>query len=277
MAERIQKLLANAGYGSRREIERLITEGEIKVNGALATLGMQITVNDQVILKGKRLHLDSRLRAAPKVLMYHKPSGEVCTQNDPEGRPTVFERLPRLKSGRWIMVGRLDINTAGLLLFTTDGELANRLMHPSWEIEREYAVRVLGDVPEESLKLLTTGIELEDGPAHFTSLKDAGGEGANHWYHVVLKEGRNREVRRMWNAVDVQVSRLIRVRYGNLSLPRSIPRGRYNELDFKTMRSLYETVNLGLDQEGFAKKQPKRFTKTSQDKKMPRKGIRKRR
>lgn len=255
MADRIQKLLANAGYGSRREIERLITEGEIKVNGAMATLGMQITVNDQVILKGKRLHLDSRLRAAPKVLMYHKPSGEVCTQSDPEGRTTVFEKLPRLKSGRWIMVGRLDINTAGLLLFTTDGELANRLMHPSWEIEREYAVRVLGEVPDDALKQLTNGIELEDGPAQFTSLKDAGGEGANHWYHVVLKEGRNREVRRMWNAVDVQVSRLIRVRYGDLTLPRSIPRGRYNELDFKAMRSLYESVELSLDQEGFAQKQ----------------------
>jgi len=255
VADRIQKLLANAGYGSRREIERLITEGEIKVNGAMATLGMQITVNDQVILKGKRLHLDSRLRAAPKVLMYHKPSGEVCTQSDPEGRTTVFEKLPRLKSGRWIMVGRLDINTAGLLLFTTDGELANRLMHPSWEIEREYAVRVLGEVPDDALKQLTNGIELEDGPAQFTSLKDAGGEGANHWYHVVLKEGRNREVRRMWNAVDVQVSRLIRVRYGDLTLPRSIPRGRYNELDFKAMRSLYESVELSLDQEGFAQKQ----------------------
>ncbi|MGV6808496.1 MAG: 23S rRNA pseudouridine(2605) synthase RluB [bacterium] len=250
MAERIQKLLARAGYGSRREIERLIGEGEIKVNGALATLGMQISEKDQVILKGRRLHLHTRLRAAPKVLMYHKRSGEVCTQSDPEGRTTVFENLPRLSSGRWVMVGRLDINTSGLLLFTTDGELANRLMHPSWEIEREYAVRVLGEVSEETLMQLKAGIELEDGMAQFSSISDAGGEGANHWYHVVLKEGRNREVRRMWNAVGVQVSRLIRVRYANLSLPRSLSRGKYETLEHKPMRSLYESVGLSLDTEG---------------------------
>jgi 23S rRNA pseudouridine2605 synthase len=263
VAERIQKLLARAGYGSRREIERWIEQGDIKVNGALATLGMQISEADQVILRGKRLHLQSRLRATPKVLIYHKKTGEVCTQSDPEGRPTVFDNLPRLSSGRWVMVGRLDINTSGLLIFTTDGELANRLMHPSWEIEREYAVRVLGEVSDDILAQLKTGVELDDGMASFSSIKEAGGEGANHWYHVVLKEGRNREVRRMWSAVDVQVSRLMRIRYADVTLPRYLSRGRYEELEFKPMRALYKRVELTLDEDGFAQQmKEKRASKT---------------
>ena len=247
MKERIQKILARAGYGSRREVERWISAGEIKVNGKTAELGQQINEHDKVILRGKSLNLESRLRATSKVLAYHKQAGEMCTHNDPEGRPTVFDKLPRITQGRWIMIGRLDINTDGLLLFTTDGELANRLMHPSRAIEREYASRILGKVEAEMLQRLTKGVELEDGPAKFLRIKDAGGEGANHWYHVVLAEGRNREVRRLWESQGVKVSRLIRVRYGNISLPRYLRAGYSEELDVKATRKLYESVDLQFD------------------------------
>ena len=246
MAERIQKLLARAGYGSRREIERLMKAGEILVNGKQPELGAKITESDQVILRGQKLHLESKLKASPKVLMYHKQSGEVSTTKDPEGRPTVFDKLPKLPSGRWIQIGRLDFNTDGLLLFTNDGELANRLMHPSYEIEREYAVRVLGNVTDEMINQLRAGVELEDGKANFTQIKFGGGEGANQWYHVVLKEGRTREVRRMWEMFDLKVSRLIRTRYGTVSLPRYLSRGRHEELEFKAMRTLFESVGLEL-------------------------------
>lgn len=247
MKERIQKLLARAGYGSRREIERWIIAGEIKVNGNLAETGQPVSAQDTIILRGKTLNLDARLRATPKVLAYHKKAGEICTMNDPEGRPTVFDSLPKVHQGRWVMIGRLDINTDGLLLFTTDGELANRLMHPSREIEREYATRVLGEVDGDMLKRLQTGVELDDGPAKFIRIKDAGGEGANHWYHVVLAEGRNREVRRLWESQGVKVSRLIRVRYGNISLPRYLRAGHSEELDIKATRTLYESVDMVFD------------------------------
>ena len=244
MKERIQKLLAHAGYGSRREIERHIEAGEVMINGKPATLGQLIDPADQISLKGLRIHLEARLNATPKVIMYHKKAGEMCTRSDPEGRPTVFHNLPRLQQGRWVMVGRLDVNTDGLLLFTTDGELANRLMHPSSEIEREYAVRVLGQVTPEMIQQLEKGVELEDGPAKFDSVKEAGGEGANHWYHVILREGRNREVRRLWEAIEVTVSRLIRIRYGMIGLPRYLRQGHAEELDVKTLRKLYESVGL---------------------------------
>ncbi len=247
MKERIQKILSRAGYGSRREIERWITAGEILVNGQPATVGQAIDERDQVVLKGQRLHLGSRLHATPKVLMYHKPAGEVCTQNDPEGRKTVFDALPNIRAGRWVMIGRLDINTDGLLLFTTDGELANKLMHPSSGVEREYAVRVLGNVEPEMLIQLQEGVELEDGKANFLRIKDAGGEGANHWYHVVLAEGRNREVRRLWESQGVKVSRLIRIRYGTVELPRYLRTGHHQELEVRAMRKLYESVGMTFD------------------------------
>ena len=253
MAERIQKILSRAGYGSRREIERWVAAGEILVNGAKATTGQAIDENDQVILRGQRLHLGSRLKATPRVLLYHKSAGEISTRKDPEGRKTVFENLPILKNGRWIQVGRLDLNTDGLLLFTTDGELANRLMHPSYEIEREYAVRVLGEVTNEMIDNLKQGVILEDGKAKFNKITFAGGEGANKWYHVVLKEGRNREVRRLWETQQVKVSRLIRVRYGDVSLSRSLRAGRYEEMTIKQMISLYKKVDLELDK-GFVDK-----------------------
>ncbi len=247
MKERIQKLLSRAGYGSRREIERWVEAGDILVNGRRAEIGQAIDERDQVTLRGQRLYLSSRLQATPKVLMYNKPAGEVCTMSDPEGRATVFDNLPSVRAGRWIMVGRLDINTDGLLLFTTDGELANRLMHPSSGIEREYATRVLGEVDGDMLARLQEGVELEDGKASFLSIKDAGGEGANHWYHVVLAEGRNREVRRLWESQGVKVSRLIRIRYGTVELPRYLRTGHHQELDVKAMRKLYEAVGLFFD------------------------------
>ncbi|QTR51159.1 23S rRNA pseudouridine(2605) synthase RluB [Candidatus Thiothrix anitrata] len=247
MKERIQKLLSRAGYGSRREIERLVDAGEILVNGRCAESGQAIDEHDQVTLRGQRLHLSSRLQATPKVLMYNKPAGEVCSQTDPEGRKTVFESLPPIRAGRWIMVGRLDINTDGLLLFTTDGELANKLMHPSSGIEREYATRVLGQVDNEMLLRLQQGVELDDGKANFLKIKDAGGEGANHWYHVVLAEGRNREVRRLWESQGVKVSRLIRIRYGNMDLPRYLRTGHHKELDVKELRKLYALVGMTFD------------------------------
>lgn len=256
MKERIQKILSRAGYGSRREIERLVESGEILVNGQRATTGQAIDEADQVTLRGQRLHLGSRLHATPKVLMYNKPAGEVCTQSDPEGRKTVFEALPPVRAGRWIMVGRLDINTDGLLLFTTDGELANKLMHPSSAIEREYACRILGEVENEMLIRLQEGVELEDGKANFLRIRDAGGEGANHWYHIVLAEGRNREVRRLWESQGVKVSRLIRVRYGNIELPRYLRTGHHKELEVRELRKLYGLVGLTFEDGSDFKPEP---------------------
>ncbi len=251
MPERIQKILSRAGYGSRREIERWVKAGEIMVNGRTATVGQAINEDDKIILRGQVLRLSKKLKTKPAVLLYHKTAGEICTRKDPEGRPTVFEKLPKLSSGRWILVGRLDINTDGLLLFTTDGELANRLMHPSYEIEREYAVRILGEVNNEALNNLTTGVMLEDGEAKFTRIKFAGGEGANKWYHVVLHEGRNREVRRIWETQGVTVSRLIRIRYGNITLERSLRAGQFKELPIRDLRSLYQIVDMTLKEDYF--------------------------
>ncbi len=242
MDEKIQKVLARAGYGSRREIETWIEQGRIKVNRQLAKLGDRIGPEDRVFLDGKPL----RIQHAPRlrVIAYHKPVGEVCTRQDPEGRPTIFERLPRIQNARWIAVGRLDINTSGLLLLTTDGELANRLMHPSSEIEREYAVRVLGEISSENLQQLQTGVMLDDGMAHFDRILDSGGEGSNHWYHVTLREGRNREVRRLWEAVGMKVSRLMRIRYANIELGRSLRPGKFRDLESDELRQLLQLVGI---------------------------------
>ena len=248
MAERIQKMLSRAGYGSRREIERWVEEGVILVNGVKATPGQAIEETDQVSLRGQRLRISQRLKADPQVLIYHKKTGEICTRNDPEGRPTVFHSLPKPHSGRWIQVGRLDINTEGLLLFTTDGELANRLMHPSYQIEREYAVRVMGNVTEDMLTALKEGVILEDGPAKFENIVYGGGEGINQWFHVTLHEGRNREVRRLWESVGCKVSRLTRVRYGTVSMPRYLRNGYSETLEPKAMRNLYKSVELAFEE-----------------------------
>ena len=227
--ERLQKVLAQAGVASRREIEEWVVAGRISVNGLPASLGQKIGPGDRVKVNGKLIPLRFTQRS-PRVLIYHKPEGEIVSRDDPEGRPTVFERLPLLRKGRWLAVGRLDFNTSGLLLFTNDGDLANKLMHPRYELEREYAVRILGELTEEQAKSLTEGIQLEDGPAKFNLLRDEGGEGANHWYRVTISEGRNREVRRMFEAVGLTVSRLMRVRYGSVELPARLKRGMWMEM-----------------------------------------------
>lgn len=227
--ERLQKVLAQAGVASRREIEEWVIAGRISVNGLPASLGQKIGPGDRVKVNGKLVPLRFSQRS-PRVLIYHKPEGEIVSRDDPEGRPTVFERLPVLRKGRWLAVGRLDFNTSGLLLFTNDGDLANRLMHPRYELEREYAVRLLGELTEEQAKSLTEGVQLADGPAKFNLLRDEGGEGANHWYRVTISEGRNREVRRMFEAVGLTVSRLMRVRYGAVELPARLKRGMWMEL-----------------------------------------------
>jgi 23S rRNA pseudouridine2605 synthase len=242
-AQRLQKVLARTGLGSRRQIETWISEGRFKINGQTAKLGDRVTPEDCIHLDGKIIKPFKRITKR-RVLVYNKPEGVVCTRHDPEGRPDVFKDLPRLKKDRWVLVGRLDLNTSGLLLVTTDGELANRLMHPSSEVEREYAVRVLGKVSDDMLERLRKGVELEDGYARFDDIADAGGQGANHWYHVVLKEGRNREVRRLWEAVGVTVSRLIRVRYGDIHLGRGIRSGKYRDLDAKEIRALLLSVGI---------------------------------
>lgn len=244
MSERLQKLLATAGIGSRREVERMIEAGRITVNGETATIGCKAKLTDKITLDGKYLHLEHRPEGLHRVLVYHKPEGELCTRSDPEGRPTIFDKLPHVRGGRWVAVGRLDINTSGVILLTTDGELANRLMHPSSEIEREYATRILGSVSEELLSRLTHGVQLDDGMARFNTITDAGGQGANHWYHVTLNEGRNREVRRLWESQGVKVSRLIRVRYGFLTLRRGLRAGEFDELDRDTINRLRESVGL---------------------------------
>ncbi|MFA7605738.1 MAG: pseudouridine synthase [Rhodocyclaceae bacterium] len=227
--ERLQKVLAQMGIGSRREIEEWVIAGRISVNGLPAALGQKIGPGDRVKYNGKLLPLKFTQRTA-RVLVYHKPEGEIVSRDDPEGRPSVFDRLPLLRKGRWIAVGRLDFNTSGLLLFTNDGDLANKLMHPRYEQEREYAVRLLGALTDEQIESLKSGIELEDGPARFSTLTDQGGEGANHWYKVTLSEGRNREVRRMFEAVGLTVSRLMRVRYGSVQLPSRLKRGMWLEM-----------------------------------------------
>ncbi|WP_263145556.1 23S rRNA pseudouridine(2605) synthase RluB [Pseudomonas sp. RIT-PI-AD] len=229
--EKLQKVLARMGLASRRDIEAWIGEGRVKVNGAAAALGQRVDSHDAISVDGRLLKREESAEAVRRVLIYNKPDGEICTRDDPEGRPTVFDRLPRPKEGRWINIGRLDINTTGLLLFTTDGELANRLMHPSYEMDREYAVRVRGEVTEEILENLKNGVMLEDGPAKFTDIQEApGGEGFNHWYHCVVMEGRNREVRRLWESQGLVVSRLKRVRFGPVFLTSDLTMGRWREM-----------------------------------------------
>ncbi|WP_017124477.1 23S rRNA pseudouridine(2605) synthase RluB, partial [Pseudomonas gingeri] len=229
--EKLQKVLARIGVGSRRDVEGWISKGRIKVNGKDATLGQRVDLHDAITIDGKVIKREEAAESVRRVIMYNKPDGEICTRDDPEGRPTVFDKLPRPKEGRWINIGRLDINTTGLLMFTTDGELANRLMHPSYEMDREYAVRVRGEVDDEMIERLKAGVVLEDGPAKFTDIQQApGGEGFNHWYHCVVMEGRNREVRRLWESQGLVVSRLKRVRFGPVFLNSDLPMGRWREM-----------------------------------------------
>ena len=228
--------------GSRREMEKYIDANRVSVNGKVARLGDRVEATDVIRVDGHVVKIEDKADRICRVLMYNKPEGELCTRKDPEGRRTVFDRLPRVDGERWIAVGRLDINTAGLMLFTNDGELANRLMHPSYEVEREYSARVFGEVTNETLRTLTKGVELEDGPAKFLNIKPMGGEGINRWFNVTLTEGRNREVRRLWQSQDVEVSRLIRIRYGKLELDKRLPQGGWAELDLDTVNYLRKTV-----------------------------------
>lgn len=244
--EKLQKVLANLGHGSRRELEKVLEAGRISVNGKIASLGDRVDVNSQpqIRVDGHLITLRAKDKEICRVLAYYKPEGEVTSRTDPEGRATVFERLPSVNNSRWINIGRLDINTSGLLLFTTDGELANRLMHPRHEVEREYAVRIFGQITDDQIKQLRKGVQLEDGPAAFKSIKAQGGEGLNQWFNVTITEGRNREVRRIWETVGVQVSRLIRIRYGDIRLPKFLPRGGWLELDLNSVNYLRSLVGL---------------------------------
>lgn len=244
LGERIQKVLARGGIGSRREIERWIEEGRLKLNGALVTLGKHIKVGDFLQINDRVVNWEKFTIQPTRVLLYHKPVGEVVTRRDPEGRPVIFTQLPNLIASRWIAVGRLDINTSGLLLVTNNGELANRLMHPSTEVEREYAVRILGEVPDAIIEKLKQGVELEDGKAKFDDIRFYAGEGANKWYYVTVKEGRNRLVRRLWESQNVVVSRLMRVRYGPVVLPERLKNHSFYELDTKELELLFEFAGL---------------------------------
>ena len=242
MSERIQKLIANAGYGSRRWAERLIEQGRISINNQEAKLGDKAIIQDKVTIDGRLIDLGRYSEEETKVLILNKQAGVICSNKDEEGRQSVFEYLP--ENTRWVMVGRLDLNTSGLLLFTNNGDLANKLMHPSSEIDREYAVRVLGKVEEEHIKKLTNGIELEDGFAKFHRVTLGGGEGANRWYHVVVREGRKREVRRLWEALDFKVSRLIRTRFSDIRLPEKLRSNQSEYLKPKQVQALLKSVNL---------------------------------
>ena len=240
--QKLQKVLANLGLGSRRKMERWIEEGRVTVDGSVATLGDRVHAGQALRLDGKPLEVDAAEQV--RVLLYHKPVREVCSRDDPEGRKTVFERLPKLKSGRWISVGRLDFNTSGVLLFTTDGALANALMHPSNAIEREYLVRVMGRVDEPMLERLKDGVELDDGPARFSDIQEGGGDGINRFFYVVLMEGRNREVRCLWESQGTTVSRLNRVRYGEVFLPSKLKKGQWLELPQRDVDVIYQMGGL---------------------------------
>ena len=247
-SEKLHKVLADAGIGSRRDMEEMIVAGRVSVNGQPAHVGQRVMPNDQVRINGKPLQRKAAGGRPPRVLLYHKPVGEIVTQDDPGERPTVFEKLPKVSGGRWVAVGRLDLNTEGLMIFTTSGELANRLMHPRYEVEREYAVRVLGELTEDQRRQLLEGVQLEDGPAKFTRLEDAGGQGVNHWYRAALSEGRNREVRRIFEAVGLTVSRLIRIRFGAIQLPRTLARGRFYELAPEWVQAWVHDLGMSVDE-----------------------------
>ncbi|AXY59353.1 23S rRNA pseudouridine(2605) synthase RluB [Acinetobacter sp. WCHAc010052] len=244
MSEKLQKVLARVGLGSRRYMEEVIAAGRVSVNGQVAQVGERIEPTDELRIDGRKVQFQIEDEIRRRVLIYYKPEGEICSRNDPESRPTVFDNLPTIANDRWVMVGRLDINSTGLLLFTNDGELANRLMHPSNEIEREYAVRVMGEVTPQLRNNMTNGVVLDDGPAKFESFTEIGGEGINRWYQVVVKEGRNREVRRIFESQGLKVSRLLRTRYGTVILPRELRTGRWMELDKNDIDNLAKAVEL---------------------------------
>lgn len=268
MSEKLQKVLARVGLGSRRYMEEVIAAGRVSVNGQVAQVGERIEPTDELRIDGRKVQFQIEDEIRRRVLIYYKPEGEICSRNDPESRPTVFEHLPTIANDRWVMVGRLDINSTGLLLFTNDGELANRLMHPSNEIEREYAVRVMGEVTPQLKNNMIKGVVLDDGPAKFESFTEIGGEGINRWYQVVVKEGRNREVRRIFESQGLKVSRLLRTRYGTVILPRELRTGRWMELDKNDIDNLTKAVELKPRQGTGLFGMAKRRTERMQDKPM---------
>ncbi len=263
MSEKLQKVLARVGLGSRRYMEEVIAAGRVSVNGQIAQVGERIEPTDELRIDGRKVAFQIEDEIRRRVIIYYKPEGEICSRSDPESRPTVFDQLPSIPGDRWVMVGRLDINSTGLLMFTNDGELANRLMHPSNEIEREYAVRVMGEVTPAIKNNMTNGVVLDDGPAKFESFSEIGGEGINRWYQVVVKEGRNREVRRIFESQGLKVSRLLRTRYGTVILPRELRTGRWVELDKNDIDNLTKAVELkprqGTGLYGMAKRRNERM------------------
>lgn len=244
--EKLQKVLARAGFGSRREMETWIADGRVLVNNKVASLGDRVSVEDKIQVDGKKVVNVSAESTSPRVLVYNKPDNEICSRNDPEGRPSVFDNLPPIKHGRWVAVGRLDFNTSGLLIFTNDGELANRLMHPSSNIDREYAVRILGEVTDEMVQNLLDGVEIDGQKCRFTDVQFFAGEGRNRWYHVVIMEGRNREVRKLWESQGVRVSRLKRVRYGPVFIPSRVKQGQFYEMNPGEVAGLYDMLELSM-------------------------------
>lgn len=272
--EKLQKVLARIGLGSRREMETVIAAGRVTINGHVAKLGDRVDTTAQVCVDSRPVTLKAGEETPRRVIMYNKPEGELCTRKDPEGRRTVFDRLPRLKGERWIAIGRLDINTSGLLLFTTDGELANRLMHPSTQIEREYAVRVMGEPKIEHIKAMVDGVMLDDGMAHFTDIQEFGGEGINTWFHVVILEGRNREVRRLWESQGLTVSRLKRVRYGNIFLDKRAKAGEWTEMTQEEIDELSTLAGLSLRQSPDLTPEEKNRWNRDKKKRRPVRGLR---
>lgn len=242
MSEKLQKILSRAGLGSRRALEELISQGRVKVNNQVAKLGDRADSSDKISVNGRVIHNLDTSRQKTRILIYNKPIGEISSRNDKWHDKTVFDNLPKMRNERWVQVGRLDINTQGLLIFTNNGDLAHKLMHPSQEIEREYAARIHGRVSPQMIENLLKGVQFEDGLLKFDSVEYRGGEGINSWYHVILKEGKNREVRRLWQSQDVEVSRLIRVRFGDFSLPRNLSRGRYYELSDIEVKKMLKKI-----------------------------------
>ena len=257
MTEKLQKVLARAGLGSRREVERWIADGRLMIDNKVATIGDRVSGEEKIKLDGRVLSLSSSQAKPTRVIAYHKTMGTVCSRSDPEYDKTVFDDFPKIRAGRWVLVGRLDVNTTGLLLATTDGELANRLMHPKYEVRREYAVRVYGEVTPEMINNMLKGVELEDGLARFDSVTAQGGEGRNLWFTVTLHEGRNREVRRIWESQGVQVNRLVRNSFGPIRISRRLKKGQYEELEDNQINALYEAVNMKLPTTESAKRDAK--------------------